>query len=87
MRWPWAYPPCFIIQDLYTKNEAGGIMALHYTYEMEGRFYVGCLDDYPEYPTQGENLKDFEENLLDIYEMIRDGTLETTKQHGVLEMA
>jgi hypothetical protein len=62
-------------------------MVLHYTYEMDGTFYVGYLDGYPEYPTQGENLKDFEENLLDIYEMIRDGTLETCKQHGVFEMA
>jgi hypothetical protein len=60
-------------------------MVLHYTYEMDDDFYVGYLDNYPEYPTQGENLKDFEENLLDIYEMIRDGTLETSKQHGVLE--
>ena len=51
-------------------------MNLKYTYEMDGDFYVGCLDDYPEYPTQGENLKDFEENLMDIYEMVQDGTLD-----------
>ena len=60
---------------------------LRYTYEMDGEFFVGYLDDYPEYPTQGENLKDFEENLLDIYEMIRDGTLEVQQKHGVLEIA
>ena len=54
---------------------------------MDGDFYVGYLDDYPEYPTQGENLKDFEENLMDIYEMIQDGTLEVSEKHGVLEIA
>ena len=60
-------------------------MELKYTYEMDGSFYVGYLDDYPEHPTQGETLKDFEENLLDIYNMIKDGTLEARK-HGVLEL-
>jgi len=61
-------------------------MILKYTYEMDGNFYIGYLDDYPEHPTQGENLKDFEENLIDIFNMIQDGTLET-KKHGVLEYA
>jgi hypothetical protein len=60
---------------------------LRYTYEMDGDFFVGYLDDYPEYPTQGENFKDFEENLLDIYEMIQDGTLDVRQKHGVLEIA
>jgi len=62
-------------------------MNLKYTYEMDEGFFVGYLDEYPEYPTQGENLKDFEENLLDIYEMIQDGTLEVPQKHGVLEIA
>ena len=62
-------------------------MNLKYTYEMDDGFFVGYLDEYPEYPTQGENLKDFEENLLDIYEMIQDGTLEVSQKHGVLEIA
>jgi hypothetical protein len=61
-------------------------MELRYSYEMDGDFYVGHLDDYPEYPTQGEGLQDFEEHLLDIYEMIQDGTLEARQRHGVLEV-
>ena len=62
-------------------------MKLPYTYEMDGDFYVGYLDDYPEFPTQGENLQDFEEHLLDIYEMIQDGTLEVSEKHGFLKIA
>ena len=62
-------------------------LKLKYTFEMDGDFFVGYLDDYPEYPTQGENLKDFEENLLDIYEMIQNGTLDVNQKHGVLEIA
>jgi len=62
-------------------------MNLKYTYEMDGDFYVGYLDDYPEYPTQGENLKDFEENLMDIYNMIKEGILDARIRHGVLQVA
>ena len=62
-------------------------MNLNYTYEMDGDFFVGYLDDYPEYPTQGENLRDFEENLIDIYNMIREGVLDVRVRHGVLEIA
>ena len=51
-------------------------MKLNYTYEMDGTFYVGYLDDYPEHPTQGETLEDFEGNLIDIFNMVQDGTLE-----------
>ena len=50
-------------------------MQLKYTFEMDGSFFVGCLDDYPEHQTQGETLEDFEANLVDIYNMIQEGTL------------
>ena len=63
-------------------------MKLKYSYEKgdNDAFLVGYLDDYPEHPTQGENLKDLEENLLDIFRMIQAGELETAKKHGVLEV-
>ena len=63
-------------------------MKLKYTYEKgdSAAFLVGYLDDYPEHPTQGEDLKDLEENLLDIYRMIQAGELESEKKHGVLEV-
>ena len=61
-------------------------MKLKYTYEIEDDFYIGYLDDYPEHPTQGESLKDLEENLLDIYKMIQSGELEI-KKYGVLEIS
>ena len=72
-----------------TKTQISGEskIRLRYTFEMDGDFFVGYLDDYPEYPTQGENLEDFEENLLDIYEMIQDGTLDVHQKHGILEIA
>ncbi|MCL2008710.1 MAG: type II toxin-antitoxin system HicB family antitoxin [Treponema sp.] len=64
----------------------GEVMKLKYTYEKDGEFFIGYLDDYPEHPTQGENLRDLEENLMDIYKLIQEGELETRK-HGILEIA
>ena len=61
-------------------------MELTYTYEKGERYLIGYLDDYPEYPTQGEDIQDLEEHLKEIYNWIQDGTLEQ-KQHGVLKIA
>jgi predicted RNase H-like HicB family nuclease len=54
---------------------------------MDDSFYVGYLDDYPEYPTQGETLEDFENALREIYGWIVDGTLTVKEHKGVLEIA
>ncbi|MDR3356141.1 MAG: hypothetical protein LBO04_03025 [Spirochaetaceae bacterium] len=70
----------------YSKSEEE-TMKLKYTYVIDDGFYVGHLDDYPEYTTQGENLKDFEDALKEIYDWILDGTLEVKEHKGVLEVA
>jgi predicted RNase H-like HicB family nuclease len=65
----------------------GKMMELKYSYVMDDGFYVGHLDDYPEYTTQGENKEDFEKSLLEIFGWIQDGTLEVKEHKGVLEVA
>ena len=37
-----------------------------YWQESDGK-YLGYLNDYPEHWTQGENLEDLKEHLLDLY--------------------
>jgi len=51
------------------------IMELNYSWWMEDDFYLGYIDEYPQYPTQGENLNDLENGLKEIYRWIKDGTL------------
>jgi predicted RNase H-like HicB family nuclease len=43
-------------------------MELNYTYwqEKDG-WYLGFLDEYPEYWTQGKDINELEEMLIDIY--------------------
>ena len=62
-------------------------MELRYKYENGEKFLIGWFEDYPEYPTQGNDIKDLEEHLLEIYEWIKDGTLELTQHYGVLEVS
>ena len=62
-------------------------MELKYTYKQDGKFLIGHIDEYPEYPTQAFSINELEENLLDIYQMVSDGTLETHNKHGVMEIA
>ena len=62
-------------------------MQIKYTYKEDGKFLIGHIDEYPEYPTQAFSIEELELNLRDIYEMINNGTLEAHNKHGVMEMA
>jgi predicted RNase H-like HicB family nuclease len=39
-------------------------------YWQDGDFWIGYLQDYPDYMTQGETFEELEENLKDIYDDI-----------------
>ncbi|MDR1179890.1 MAG: type II toxin-antitoxin system HicB family antitoxin [Spirochaetales bacterium] len=61
-------------------------MELKYTYTKEKKYLVGYLDDYPEHPTQGIDVKELEANFTEIYTLIQDGTLEVKEHKGVLRV-
>ena len=54
-------------------------MAVNITYwpAKEGG-YIGYMDKYPDYPTQGETLDELKLMLSDILDAIREGDLEDT---------
>ncbi len=37
------------------------------TYWKDGGFYVGHLNDFPDYDTQGTTLDELKQNLIDLY--------------------
>jgi len=49
--------------------------------------YLGYLDDYPEYVTQGESLADLQAHLLDIHREITSGNLPGLRRRGELQVA
>ena len=57
-------------------------MEIKYTYKQDGKFLIGRLNEYPEYPTQAFNIDELEANLKDIYCMINDGTLKAYNKQG-----
>jgi len=59
-------------------------MEITYTYEKGEKYLVGYLDSYPEYPTQGEDIRDLEEHLKEIFDWIQDGTLLGTAIPGAV---
>ena len=61
-------------------------MKIKYNYKQDGKFFIGRLDEYPDYPTQAFNIDELEENLRDIYDMIQRGELEAGIHHGVMEV-
>ena len=62
-------------------------MELKYTYQQEGKFFIGRLVDHPEFPTEATSISQLEEYLLDIYQMIQNGELKSeSSKLGVLEV-
>ena len=61
-------------------------MEIRYTYKQDGKFLIGRLDEYPDYPTQAFDIEELEANLKDIYMMVQNGELEGGTRHGVIEV-
>lgn len=40
---------------------------IKFVYWQDGTFWLGYLQDYPDFMTQGETLEELQENLKDIY--------------------
>ena len=56
-------------------------MELPYTYwEGEGGWLVGYLNEYPENWTQGKDITELEEMLLDLYENFQEEATRKNKQ-------
>lgn len=57
---------------------------LRYTYYEEDALWIGWLEQYPDYRTQGESLAELEENLRDIHQELSSGTIPAVRQVGTL---
>lgn len=46
-----------------------------FVYWRSGQFWLGYLQDYPDYKTQGVTLEDLKEHLKDLYRDIHSGEI------------
>ena len=58
-----------------------------FIYYKEDDMFIGWLEEYPDYRTQGETLEELEENLLDIYNDLNAGHIPCVHQIGELKVA
>jgi hypothetical protein len=49
--------------------------------------WLGYLDQYPDYVTQGNSLENLKEHLLDLYKDPSSGAIPNVRQHSELELA
>jgi hypothetical protein len=58
-----------------------------YVYWKNGKFWLGYLEEYPDYMTQGKALKELQENLKDIYKDLTSGKIPGARRVGELQVA
>jgi predicted RNase H-like HicB family nuclease len=60
---------------------------IRYVYWQDNDMWLGYLEDYPDYRTQGESLEELQENLKDIYQDVASGVIPNVKHVGDLQIA
>ncbi|MEO6971669.1 MAG: type II toxin-antitoxin system HicB family antitoxin [Chthoniobacterales bacterium] len=58
-----------------------------FTYWQDEGMWLGYLEKYPDYMTQGTSLDDLKEHLLDLYKELSSGNIPNVRQHAELELA
>ncbi|MGE0130505.1 MAG: type II toxin-antitoxin system HicB family antitoxin [Blastocatellales bacterium] len=64
-------------------------MTIKYSYwqDQDGDMWLGHLEEYPDYWTQGETIEELEENLRDIYKELTSGGIPCVRRVAELEVA
>jgi predicted RNase H-like HicB family nuclease len=57
-----------------------------YKYWQEEDFWLGYLEEYPDYMTQGTSLEELKENLADLYKELSDGKISSIRKVDELDI-
>ncbi len=60
--------------------------ALRYVYWQDGEFWLGYLEEFPDYLTQGQSFEDLQEHLRDLYEDLAGGKIPAVRRVAELEV-
>ena len=58
-----------------------------FVYWQDGDWWLGYLEEYPDYMTQGKNLEELKKNLRDLYKDISGGQIPFIRRVDELEVA
>ena len=56
-------------------------------YWQDEALWIGYLQDYPDYMTQGETIEELQDNLRDIYKELESGNIPCVRKVDELEVA
>jgi hypothetical protein len=62
-------------------------MKTKFTWWKDGDYFLGYLDEYPDYQTQGESLEDLKVHLLDLYKDLSTDAIPGVIHHEELVIA
>ena len=60
---------------------------VRYIYWQDASTWLGYLEDYPDYMTQGETLEELQDNLKDIYEEATSGNIPGVRRAAELKVS
>jgi predicted RNase H-like HicB family nuclease len=58
-----------------------------YIYWKDDNMWLGYLEEYPDYMTQGETIGELQDNLRDIYKELESGNIPCVRKVDELEVA
>ncbi len=58
-----------------------------YVYWQDADFWLGYLEEFPDYLTQGQSLEDLQEHLKDLYRDLVSGEIPSVRRVAELEIA
>ena len=60
---------------------------VRYIYWQDGSMWLGHLEEYPDYMTQGETLEELQENLKDLHEELTSGQIPGVRRVAEMRIA
>lgn len=57
------------------------------THWQDGNDWIGYLDEFPDYLTQGSSFDDLKEHLADLYQKLSFGVIPFVRRRAKLELA
>ena len=60
---------------------------IKFVYWQDGDMWLGYLEEYPDYMTQGETLDELKENLKDLFKDLSSGAIPCVRKVAQLEVA
>jgi predicted RNase H-like HicB family nuclease len=62
------------------------MQSIRYVYWQDGAAWLGYLEAYPDYMTQGESLADLEEHLRDLLKDLTSGAIPAVRKVAELQI-